>query len=795
MSLCNASLLAGALRVFTLLACSLAMFAALAQPPLKWAFSLPHEAVTSAGVYTLEGKLVRTLWRAETLRRGSHFGAWDGLDDLGQTATGSMHEIRLVYHRINYVWEGIYGNSSVAVGGPTVHKAYLPPTSLVLDGARVIYAVGYNEGQNGLHAFPVAAPEQHTLPIARVDPFASFAMIAADADRLYWVNGGGMSRTSFVGVFDLRTALPAKFSSGVAVCLTRRHNGQCYEPQDYQGVISVETSAGLEPTGIAVQRKGRVLAVAQAGFGRVRMFDKMSGELLNEIALPMATRRLNQLAMAPDGDLWVISGRRLLRYTDLDGTPTLAGSIDNLVQPVAVATHPTRSDHVWVADGGTSQQLKRFDREGRSTGVIGLPGGYAHDPAVSSERLCFTAREGREQTGMLPMPDATLWVIDYCNNRMLRYRIDADGAASNDAQIAYLPGFYASTVDHGNPRRVFANFLEFDTDPDTPPQQGRSWKLVRNWLGGLPATLNDRHAFNGAFGGFQTVETLRNGRTYGMLRVHSRQVIVELPTSGPLRVLKIFGQPLPGATSLVMYETGDLGYALSGPTTQSAMRLPLTGFDSAGDPVWADEPVVLASVPRLPGSPYYRGAFSGMPPRFPLTGSGKVIFFDQSVEGNEGFHLGAAERNGTSWLWQASPSGALDGKGSFQTKAIDKSVNYGGNAVWAHDRHIIYGYHGEFHKDMKTGLIGQANQFMHYDESGLFLGQFGQASTRPSPPTQPGRSGNAFSPTFVHHAGRLYLYHNDESSHGGVHRWRIDGWNALRELRGTGSPGGSIELR
>ena len=388
-----------------------------------------------------------------------------------------------------------------------------------------------------------------------------------------------------------------------------------------------------------------------------------------------------------------------------------------------------------------------------------------------------------------------MWVVDTCNNRMLHLLTDVANAGRSDAQIAYLPAVYTSTVDHGRPRRVFANFLEFDVDNTAPLAPGRSWTLVRNWLAGLPSALKDANAFNGGFGGFTTVETLSNGRTYGIVSAQGRTVIVELPAAGPLRVVKTLAAPWPGTTPKVMYENGDLGYALTGPGTQSAMRLPLTGFDSAGDPVWATVPVKLASVPTLPGTPHYRGAFSGMPPRFPVTASGRVVYFDQSVVGNEGFHLGAAAMNGSQWLWQASPSGALDGKGSFQTKAIDGSTTYGGNAVWAHGRHIVYGYHGEFYKDLRNGRVGQANQFMHFDESGLFLGQFGVPSTRPSDSQQSGLSGNAFSPTLVRDGSRLYWHHNDESSHGGVHRWRIDGWDDIGDLRGSGAQGSPIVLR
>lgn len=764
--------------------------------PTSVTFSLPRAATTSAGVYDLRGRLVRTLWRAENLPAGRHERAWDGRDDNGQAVAGGDYEIKLVHHRLRYAWEGVIGNSSGSFGGPQVHKAYLPPTSIVISGDRAIYAVGYNEQQPGLHGFALSAPDRDTRPFPSQDPFASFSMIAADATRLYWANTGGFSHTSFVAAFELDSAQAASFPAGRAVCLNRREQStRCYEHQDYPSVIDLETDAAHVPTGLAVQRHGRVLAVAHGARNTVRLFDKSSGELLREFSVPLAAKALNQIAMTPAGDLWVISGRTVLRYTDLERAPTLAATITGLTQPLALAASPASEDEVWVADGGLSQQLKRFDRNGRPGAVIGRPQGYANDPLVAPDKLCFRGREGQEQTAIAVTADARLWVVDYCNNRLLRFRTGADVAARSDAQVAYLPGFYTATVDHGNPRRVFANFLEFEVDTGTPLVPGRSWRLVRNWLAGLPSWLVDRHAFNAAFGGFNSVETLANGRTYGIVAANRRQAIVELPATGPLRLVKVLAAELPRATRKVMYENGDLGYAQTGPTTQTVLRLPLIGFDAAGDPVWASEPVPLATVPTQPGSPYYRGAFSGtMPPRFPLTGSGRVVFFDQSVAGNEGFHLGAAQTGGNQWLWQASPSGPLDGKGSFQTKAIDGSLHYGGNVVWASGRHILYGYHGEFYKDLQTGNVGQANQFMHYDENGLFLGQFGQASTRPSPASQAGMSGNAFSPTLVRIDGRLHLFHNDESTHGGVHRWRIDGWDDVVDLRGTGRAGSTIVL-
>ena len=104
---------------------------------------------------------------------------------------------------------------------------------------------------------------------------------------------------------------------------------------------------------------------------------------------------------------------------------------------------------------------------------------------------------------------------------------------------------------------------------------------------------------------------------------------------------------------------------------------------------------------------------------------------------------------------------------------------------------VIYGFHGEFWKN------SEANQFLHF-RHGLFIGQFG-APNRPlqmysghSNPTDrlrrwklPGAAGNSFAPSLVAGDDRktLFLHHNDESGHGGVHRWRVTGIDTVVQLR------------
>lgn len=778
----------------------------------KWSATLPGTPsgsgtwTVSMGVYNAQGVLVRTLLRGAKVSPGTISGSWNGLNDAGlamPTGAANPYTIKLAHHAIGYAWEGVIGNTSSSFDGSQVHSYMQPVSSIAISGSSAYLAAGYNEGQPGLSGFALSAPQQALRPFASTDAFASYAMVAADDDRLYWANTGGMAKSSFVGAFSRSTSLPVAFSSGQSTCLNYLSPGNCYPAQSYSGVIDVQSAASASeqtaqaPTGIAVQQGASgILAVAHGGQNVVRLYNKLTGAYVNQVSVPMAGGTLNQIAMSSAGDLWVISGATLRRYSNLASGPGLALTMSSgLSSPLALAADA--SGGVWVADGGASQQLKHFDVNGTAAGVIGAAGGYATDPAVTSGKLCFKSAGG-ERTALATAADGSIWVVDTCNNRMLHF---AASASNSDAQVAYLPVVYTSTVDHGNPQCVYANFLQFcNTTDHTAALQpgGAAWPLVKNWLGGLPAGLVDANAHNDGFGGLTVVETLSNGRTYGLMTVNAQQYVVELPASGPLRLIQQLA-PVSGATTTVMYENGDLGYALTNTiaATQTVYRLSLTGFNGSGNPIW-DSAVSQARVPMTSGSPYSRaGVHTGVVgPRFPKTASGRVVFFDQSVCCSLNFHLGAAALNGTSWLWLASPSGPLDGVGAYQTRGIDGTVNYGGTVVVASANHIVYGYRGANFTDTKNGKIGYANQFMHFDDNGLFLGQFGEATTQTVRPIGAQLASDPMSLTLVQESagGPLYVYSSDESGHGGIHRWKLNGASAVSYKTGSVLAGGTVTL-
>jgi len=82
---------------------------------------------------------------------------------------------------------------------------------------------------------------------------------------------------------------------------------------------------------------------------------------------------------------------------------------------------------------------------------------------------------------------------------------------------------------------------------------------------------------------------------------------------------------------------------------------------------------------------------------------------------------------------------------------------------------------------------------MPFRDNGLFIGEFGVGSEYRDNGGKlegpPGIAGHSFSPVLVKVNGTLYLWHNDEFYHAGMHRWRVDGADQIRELSGTGTLG------
>jgi hypothetical protein len=732
-------------------------------PPLKFSFKLERASTTSAGVYGADGTLIRALWSARELTAGENVAFWNGLDDSNRPAREGTYQIKVLAHHMKYVWEGVIGNTSAALNGPSVHSAFLPIQSMAFVGTSGFYVPGYNEMGLTQFRFDTKNPQALTAKLGSPDYKRAFNLTATDGN---WVYFADTNPPGLVVAYDVATNAYAKFSAGKQF---GHWNG-----------IEVGGKAGI--SGLAVQKTGNLLFVAHGGENKIFIYDKRSGTGKGSIDVSTPGR----IATAANGDLWVCcqsDGKpAVVRYSNFENGAKIISTISELEAPAAVGVSPL-DDGVLIADGGASQQLRAYDASGKSLWTYGQRGGYDNGPAVTTDKFFFKA------TMIAFQPDGTFWVKDEATHRVLHFTPDRKYL---DA-IMYQPHPFTQTVDPNDPTRAFINWLEFKIDYSKPLTQPGAWKLVNYWGHKLPAS-----AYNNFDDGLYRVVTLENSagvrsddkspppqkRTYGFILggQYGAKKIVELLPSG-LRICE--GTPLEGKIRLE--DDGALSWVDRRDGVASFYRRDLAPFLPGSSDLRWEAPRIFAQAPahwdrktevgeRWDGGDPVCGDMYFAQWRY-LPEAKLLVSFDCD-RNSAGWHLGAVRERDNQWLWRAAPAGPMDGHGTFDT-----NVEYAGRSHVVSGRNIFFNLHGEFWHG------GQANQFFDYLDNGLFVGQFGQPNVYGVGSDQqqsrvPGGAGNSFCISAVRVGDQLYLYHNDENGHGGSQRWRIDGWNDIQEMSG-----------
>ncbi|MEI8197263.1 MAG: FlgD immunoglobulin-like domain containing protein, partial [Phycisphaerae bacterium] len=304
--------------------------------PLSRTYTLGAAATTSAGVYDVNGKLIRTLWSGIKYPAGNVTAYWNGLDDSNVAVGNGNYTIKVLTSNVQYVWDGAM-NNSVPLDGPTVNGSYNPIQSMVVVGTNAYYSAGYNEGRFQLYSFALSNPYQTTgyggfgtgtFDTVQIwDPVVT--SITADSTTLYVLYGSsgtankpGGAMVPFIAAYDLN------FNS--------------------LRTANVGTTTLTDPTGIAVQPTGyqNLVFVADAADNKVYLYDKTTFAAYSTPYLDGSGSGWNtprSVAVTSTGDLWLtcknsVTGLwQVLRYTGFGGTPTVAATITGLTNPTGIA--------------------------------------------------------------------------------------------------------------------------------------------------------------------------------------------------------------------------------------------------------------------------------------------------------------------------------------------------------------------------------------------------------------------------------------------------------------------------
>jgi hypothetical protein len=725
--------------------------------------------MTSAGVYTGDGILIKTLWSGVRLSKGFHDTSWDATDDEGKFAGFGDYNIRILSNNIKYTWDGVIGNTSKNSSGPSVHHAYSQINGLTITGNNAYYIFGYAEGYASQAKFTLNAPQIKIHLNTPANGAGSTTMLTCtDGNRVYFAGYDIYSLNAaewFVFAINVIDNNLSSFSSGV--------NYSLKYSTVYPSVIDRFTDSALGISGMAVQKIGNYLFISHGSLNQIKVYNKTTGALIQTIPFNSPKKLITDA----NDNLWIHSGTNTIQkyLVDQHGSITASGLfISGIEIPLALGLSPNGAI-LAILDGGTSQQIKFYSS---SSGILdhiyGKAGGYSISPYVGYDKFFFSyppddnTRFG-QVSFMSYAPDGSYWVGDTYNRRLLHY-------TPNDKyieQIMTLPYNRSCIIDNNNNSRLFSDFLEFKEDATLPVQN--SWTLVNNWRYNLEGDYSKIVEM------IKSVTTMSNNRTYGLIYniAWDRWDIVEFTSTG----VRQTGTSLQ-KKSLIM-ANGNIrrltDRSLGNPTF--AYEQSLAGFDNLNNPMYSPETAIIMTPNITMNDPVTVGAVSWEGFNLNYTSDSNFITYEggTSSSGNRSneWHLGAIKHN--SWLWKTARgtypaySGPYPSDGGYD---IGNTVQYAGGPILVKEHSIFWGYHGESWKQ------SEVNKWQHVYEDGLLLGIFGVTGVDTGVAgvdAAPQMAGNAISASLVKVGSDYYLYHCDESAHGGVHRWHVSGLNTIHE--------------
>ncbi len=340
----------------------------------------------------------------------------------------------------------------------------------------------------------------------------------------------------------------------------------------------------------------------------------------------------------------------------------------------------------------------------------------------------------------------------------------------------FLPHTRCIGIDGNITNRVFADYLEFKVDYTKPlAPDNESWTVVNNWR------YNITNDYDDEFNRLKSPVTLDNGRTYAMQWNHVVNIyeIVELTNTG----IRYTGVTTPKYSlinkngSLRRISTRSIG----NPT--SIYQKALTGFDINNNPVYSEEVILEATPDVTMNDPVTVGVVGWEGYVLNPTDSGYYITYEGGspnfTHASNEWHLGAIKNN--SWVFKTAKGTFQKYDGPYPTDGrydMGNTVQYPGGPILVEENNIFWGYHGEFWKQTQT------NKWQHVYGDGLLVSVFGVTGMDvggnvAASPAQ--MAGNVLTAGIVKIGKDYYLYHCDESYHGGVHRWKISNLNTIQE--------------
>jgi len=344
----------------------------------------------SAGVYTENGELVRTLL-ADAVGVSELY--WDGLDDLGHVAPEGKYVTKVVTSDLRVVDDGAFGDNGNPMGMYQCDQA--ERVCALSDGGFLVVAL-WDEAMYPIRRISSTGQPTAAIGLANVD-FA--AIVSVGEDDIYGLLGRtwpGLQTKPTARI--IRLALPGD----------RAH--MLDGSEQYVIVTDAEKEKGVLGIGMAVV--GEKAYVTMSGLNVVRVIDLTNGKKLAD--WPVAN--VGDIAADPNGGLWVVSGSKLVHMaldgkkgkeinTELEAPKHIAASKDY----IAVVAD---SEKLGGPLGGDAPRLHIMDTAGNILKKFGKPRPPGEYTPISLDLL-------RDPRGMCFLNDGRLVLCEYQRTRIL----------------------------------------------------------------------------------------------------------------------------------------------------------------------------------------------------------------------------------------------------------------------------------------------------------------------------------------------------------------------------------------
>ena len=380
----------------------------------------------SLGLYDAQGHLLRTLVSGKKVEAGPFSMDWDGKDDLGRDLPPGPYTVKALVANIGYEYQMMMGNAgqppylnSDGTGGWGGVWGHVLAAAIDSTGKKVILLWTMEEG---------------TPALIKVDPAGGVGTLKLWGAHNSWAWGTCQALATdgqyvYVGNNCDGSDPGAAKAGATTKALIWRVNADTGEfannfPGDNNGLLKVSEIAktalpnqprswemyatpalrrsrgfGLNLFGLAVDQTH--LYCTLRAEGKFLVLDKTTGARIKEVAIADP----GGLALAPDGNLYAISGTSVIKLSP-DGAVLGPVITSGLAAPygLCVDSH----GNLWISDQGAAMQVKEFSPGGKLLATVGKPGGrplggewakmkgdllYPTAPAVASDGTLYVGEE------------------------------------------------------------------------------------------------------------------------------------------------------------------------------------------------------------------------------------------------------------------------------------------------------------------------------------------------------------------------------------------------------------------